>query len=175
MTDSVAALPPLPPEPPIAKPSAVDFAVLRSPDTLVPPTPPPPMLCASMPCDCSPVVVIGTALLTTTVLCDVATVLLPPLPPEPPMDAVMPVALSEMVSVPAMLMPPDPPPPPRLCAMTPGDWVQIVDTEREPCAVTCTDPASPPEPPSEKASAPSPTFSAPEIAVPPLPPPPPTL
>ena len=119
-TVTVLALPPFDPDPPSA---------IRPP-ALPPVPPPPPMLCAKMPRDCAPVVVIDPLLFTVTV------------PPLPPLSG---LPLSETRRFPEV--PDEPPDPPMLCARIPCASVPDVKIEPVVPLFTVTGPPLPPKPP----------------------------
>ncbi len=147
--------------------------------------PPPPMLCARMPCAPSPAVVIVPA-------ASLVTVTDPPVLPVPPVPPTLRVSLSLPVAAPDT-SPPLPPPPPMLWAWMPVAFEPPVTIA--PPFVTRTPPPRLPVPPSPptvslatRVSAIGSLFSTslrvlsnetPEVATaeagPALPPPPPTL
>ena len=201
VTATVLAVSTLPPEPPMLRLRLLlpalqtDFAPgeagAHAPRKRVatreepPLPPPPPMLCASMPLELLPSVVMSPVWRTITAP------LVSPEPPEPPtpMDRAL-LAASGVELLKAMSKvkaePPLPPPPPMLWARTPlASSPKVVMAPVEP---TVTEPAvafvavEPPAPPRLKPIlAPAPSTLFPDwarltvMARPPLPPPPPML
>ena len=88
------------------------------PETLNPPTPPPPPFdWTTTPRDWSPSV--WTAASALPVACNA----LPPVPPAPPRPTDRPPPKVALPAIePEMLNPPAPPPPPRLWTSRPSDW-----------------------------------------------------
>ncbi len=84
--------------------------------------PPPPMLCASRPTDCAPVVTIASAVSVTVTPF--------PVPPPPPNPPTVSAALAAFDRVPAMLKPPLPPPPPIDCAAIPSEPLPFGEDRR---------------------------------------------
>ena len=139
------------------------------PATLKPPSPPPPpMLCATMPYERTPVVMIRSPRLIASTS--------PPLPPPAPAPPMLAPTDAPWVAIaPVTLNPPEPPPPPMLCANKPcasAPCVTIVLALRTETR-SLLPPSSPAPPRLNFAPSPLPMPAA--TLNPPSPPPPPTL
>ncbi len=153
-----------------------------------PPLPPlPPMLCARMPAEWSPLTVYVPAspspvwvtrpVLTAAVLVTVTPPAWLPSPPLPPTAALSAMGLSFEEKDSARPKPPSPPPPPMLCARTPTEESPRVTMDPRVLTFTVSEkPPLPPAPPmATLTAAPSPRAAERVPAKPPLPPPPPRL
>lgn len=119
VTITSPATPPRPPLPPTLLVTVSELSEKPNPIEKPPVPPPPAMDCATMPWDCSPVVMMVPVMLWTVTVSDS-----PPLPPSPPISLV--AAGAWRVPFAATEKPPVPPPPPTDWARMPLEKLPVV-------------------------------------------------